>query len=59
MKSDQIISAIDKRFKKVKKYYNKLLEDFEIEQIHGFGLEMKKLRAFIRLINTNITGIEK
>ena len=59
MKSDVIINAIDKRFKKVKKYYNKLLEDFEIEQIHGFRLEMKKLRAFIRLINTNITGIEK
>ena len=59
MKSDVIINAFDKRFKKVKKYYNKLLEDFEIEQIHGFRLEMKKLRAFIRLINTNIPEEKK
>ena len=54
MKSDQIINVFDKRFKKVKKYYYKLLEDFEKEEIHGFRLGIKKLRAFIRLINTSI-----
>ncbi len=53
MKSGEIINVFDKKFKKVKKHYNKLLEDFEIEEIHGFRLEMKKLRGFIRLINTN------
>lgn len=59
MKSGEIINVFDKRFKKVKKQYNNLLDDFEIEEIHGFRLEMKKLRAFIRLINTNIPGYRK
>lgn len=59
MKSGKIINVFDKRFKKVKKHYNKLLEDFEIEEMHGFRLEMKKLRAFIRLINTNIPEEKK
>jgi CHAD domain-containing protein len=59
MKSEEIISALDKRFKKVEKHYNKSFEDFELEEIHGFRLEMKKLRAFIRLINTNIPGYRK
>ena len=59
MKSDEIINVFDKRFKKVKKHYNKSFEDFEIEEIHGFRLEMKKLRAFIRLINTSIPEEKK
>ena len=59
MKSDEIINAFDIRFKKVKKHFNKLFEDFEIEEIHGFRLEMKKLRAFVRLINTNIPEEKK
>ncbi len=59
MKSDEIISAFDKRFKKLKKHYNKSFEDFELDEIHGFRLEMKKLRAFIRLINTNIPEEKK
>jgi CHAD domain-containing protein len=59
MKSDEIINVFDKRFKNFKKHYNKLFEDFEIEEIHGFRLEMKKLRAFIRLINTNIPEEKK
>ena len=53
MKSDKIINNFKKRFKKVKKHYHKLFGDFATEEIHGFRLEMKKLRAFIRLINTN------
>ena len=59
MKSDEIINVFDKRFKKVKKHYNKSFEDFEIEEIHGFRLEMKKLRTFIRLINTSIPEEKK
>jgi CHAD domain-containing protein len=59
MKSEEIISALDKRFKKVEKHYNKSFEDFELEEIHGFRLEMKKLRAFIRLINTNLPEDKK
>ena len=59
MKSGEIINVFDKIVKKIKKHYNKLLEDFEIEEIHGFRLEMKKLRGFIRLINTNIPEDKK
>jgi CHAD domain-containing protein len=59
MKSEEIISALDKRFKKVEKHYNKSFEDFELEEIHSFRLETKKLRAFIRLIHTNIPGYRK
>lgn len=59
MKSGEIKNVFDKRFKKVKKHYNKLFEDFKIEDIHGFRLEMKKLSAFIRLINTNILKKKK
>ena len=59
MKSGEIKNVFKKRFKKVKKHYNKLFEDFVIEEIHGFRLEMKKLRAFIRLINTNILEKKK
>ena len=59
MKSDEIISDLDKRFKKLKKHYNKSFKDFELEEIHGFRLEIKKLRAFIRLINTNIPEDKK
>lgn len=51
MKSDNIINIFDKRFKKIKKHFNNLPEDFELGDIHSFRLERKKLRAFIRLIN--------
>jgi len=59
MKSGEIKNVLKKRFKMVKKHYNKLFEDFAIEEIHGFRLEMKKLSAFIRLINTNILEKKK
>lgn len=59
MKSDNIINIFDKRFKKINKHFNKLPEDFEVEDMHSFRLEMKKLRAFIRLINTNIPEEKK
>ncbi len=59
LKSSDIINVFNKRVEKLKTHYNKLLEEFEIEDIHGFRIEIKKLRAFIRLINTNIPKEEK
>lgn len=59
MKSSEIINYFDKKFKKTKYYYNRLLENFAIEDIHGYRLEMKKLRAFIRLLNSNIPEEKK
>ena len=37
MKSGEINNVLKKRFKMVKKHYNKLFEDFAIEEIHGSG----------------------
>ncbi len=59
MKSAEIIKAFYKRLKKVKNQYDKLFEDFELEDIHVFRLKMKKLRAFIRLINTEMPEDKK
>lgn len=51
MKAEDIIDGYKTRFKKLSKYYNKALEDFAANDIHHFRVEMKKLRAFMRLIN--------
>ena len=56
MKQKEIIKLFEKRFKKLRKHYNDLLQDFEGEKIHSFRLEMKKLRAFIRLVNISLPG---
>jgi CHAD domain-containing protein len=54
MKKDTIIHIFEKRFKKIRKHYYKLLEDFDAEEVHDFRLEIKKLRAFIRLVNKGL-----
>jgi CHAD domain-containing protein len=54
MKRDTIIHVFGKRFKKIRKHYYKLLEDFDAEEVHDFRLEIKKLRAFIRLVNKGL-----
>lgn len=51
MKPGEIIEVYKTRFKKLLKYYHNLLEDFEAKDIHHFRLEMKKLKAFLRLIS--------
>jgi len=58
MKSGEIKNVLSKRFRKVKKHYNCLLEDFNPGEIHDFRLDMKELRAFMRLVNTEIEGKE-
>jgi CHAD domain-containing protein len=52
MKDDKIINLFNNSLKKAHRHYNNLLEDFELEEIHDFRLQIKKLRAFIRLVNT-------
>ena len=54
MKTAEVINTLDKRFKKIRKHYNNLLADFRVEEIHDFRLEMKRLRAILRLLNTDI-----
>ena len=52
MKREEIIDVFHKRLKKIKKCYSLVVQDFDIDAIHDFRVEIKKLRAFIRLLNT-------
>lgn len=45
--------------KKLKHSYNKLLHQFDIDVIHDFRLEIKKLRAFMHLINAGAAEDKK
>ena len=51
MKANAIKDAYQTRFEKLSKYYYSTLEDFKLNAIHHFRVEMKKLRALIRLVN--------
>jgi CHAD domain-containing protein len=53
MKEDAIIAQLELRIKKLKKHFIKLQKGFDPEELHDYRLEMKKLKAFIRLLNTN------
>jgi CHAD domain-containing protein len=56
MKKDDIIDVYKSRFKKLSDSFQKVPEEFAMDDIHRFRVEMKKLRAFIRL--TNLTTPE-
>lgn len=49
---------IKSHFKKIKKYSRRIPDDFDLETIHKFRVEYKKLRAFFRLVNES-TGRSK
>ncbi|MDB5199490.1 MAG: hypothetical protein JWO92_1453 [Chitinophagaceae bacterium] len=53
MKQKEIIFFIKRSFKKIGKYFTQIIIDFEIEAIHKFRTEIKKLRAFLRLLNVH------
>jgi CHAD domain-containing protein len=52
MKEDAIIAILELRIKKIRKHFFKLQESLDPEELHDFRLEMKKLKAFLRLLNT-------
>ena len=54
MKANKIINLFNNSLKKTCRHYNNLLEDFEQAEIHYFRLQIKKLRALIRLVNTEV-----
>lgn len=56
MKSDDIIDVYKSRFKKLSNFYQKATVEFAMNDIHHFRVEMKKLRAFIRLTNLATPG---
>lgn len=51
MKRSKIISVVKNSFHKLEKLFKKIIIDFEIESIHDLRTEIKKLRAFLRLLN--------
>jgi len=56
MKSKKIIDRYKSGIKKNRKQYYWLLEDFDRDENHNFRVEIKKLRAFIRLANISSQG---
>jgi CHAD domain-containing protein len=50
------IPVIDKRVKKTGKYFRRVLKNFQAEDIHNFRLEIKKLRAFMRIAGNEKEG---
>jgi CHAD domain-containing protein len=51
MNKKQISAFVDRRFKKIDKLSAELVKHFEEEQIHSFRVEVKKLRALLRLMS--------
>ena len=51
MKQEQIKHITNNHYRKLNKYIKKISEDFNVEAIHQFRVEYKKLRAFLRMIS--------
>lgn len=51
MKAEEIIKVYKRSFKKLRRYYRRLIKHCSEEDNHNFRVEIKKLRAFIRLVN--------
>lgn len=54
MKQQTVISMLKKRCSNLQRHYQDLLEEFAVEAIHDFRLEVKKLRAFLRMLNVGV-----
>ena len=50
MNQEQIKHITNNHYRKLKKHIKKVSEDFNLEAIHQFRVEYKKLRAFLRMI---------
>lgn len=51
MNQEQIKHITDNHYRKLKKNIKKIAETFDMEAIHQFRVEYKKLRAFLRMIS--------
>lgn len=51
MKKKEIAEVVKDSFKTLEKLRHKILEEFDQDDIHDFRVEVKKLRAFLRLVN--------
>jgi CHAD domain-containing protein len=51
MKEREIVETIEESFKTLDKLCHKILKEFDADDIHDFRVEVKKLRAFLRLLD--------
>ena len=54
MKKNEIEEVITSHFKKIDKLFPEIIIGFKIEDIHKFRTEIKKLRAFLNLLNMEV-----
>ena len=51
MKKSEIDKILEKRFKKIEKYFHRSIASFETEYIEAFRTEIRKLKVFLHLVN--------
>ena len=51
MNHDQIKHITNNHYRKLKKYFTRIIHGFDAETIHQFRVEYKKLRAFFRMLS--------
>ena len=51
MNHEQIKHITNNHYKKLKKHISHICKDFDVDAIHDFRVEYKKLRAFLRMIS--------
>jgi CHAD domain-containing protein len=52
MKKKEIEEIVSDRFATIHKLSPKIVKDFDVDHIHDFRVEVKKLRGFLRLLDT-------
>jgi HlyD family secretion protein len=55
MNQEQVKHTINSHYRKLKKWSKKMEENFEVEAIHEFRVEYKKLRAFLRMLSMQLS----
>lgn len=50
MKGEEIVTIVEKSFRTLDKLCHKMLKEFDAQDIHDFRVEVKKIRAFLRLL---------
>lgn len=59
MKHSEIRHVLESRFEKIDEFLDKMIKHFDSEDIHDFRVEIKKVRAFMRLAATRLPGPEE
>jgi CHAD domain-containing protein len=56
VKKEQLRHITNNHYRKLKRHLKKIVRNFDIEEIHQFRVEYKKLRAFFRMLSLKIAG---